>query len=188
MALLKTSVKALGVSAFLLVVLTTSTFATSFSKCIEEKYPNLSTTKDDTHPLKCVTVKTAEGTETIYAKYSSDCASAGAIASDPDGTCPGETTTTTDYNYDGLEQRVKALEEENEKLEKRVGALEEANDAATNNNEKPTSGIMAIAAIGVSVFAIIIALVAVLKGKSSKPAMPQQPTVTPPQNNPYIQQ
>ena len=53
------------------------------------KYPNLSLSEDEEHPIACLEVKYKDGTtNSIFGKTTSDCASAEVLAKDPDGCRP----------------------------------------------------------------------------------------------------
>ncbi len=95
-------IKGAVVAAFATLVIAGGAFA-GIADCIgsgnNKAYPNLSTTKNTTYPVKCVRVqeKNSSGTGssyvTIYGKTSADCAQASSLASNPDG-CKGSDLNT----------------------------------------------------------------------------------------------
>ena len=86
-------IKGAVVAVFATLIIAGGAFA-SIADCVDSE-PNLSDTKDDDFPVKCVTVKETDGsgTITIYGASSADCATAGSITSNPDG-CSGNDLNT----------------------------------------------------------------------------------------------
>ncbi len=91
-------IKGAVVSVFAALVITAGTFA-AIKDCVGsgKQYENLSVTKNNNYPVKCVTVKETTGSTTknvtIYGKTSADCAQAGSLASNPDSCNGGDLNT-----------------------------------------------------------------------------------------------
>ncbi|MBR0134043.1 hypothetical protein IJM16_02150 [Candidatus Saccharibacteria bacterium] len=88
MNMLKKLLAIFGLAAITTIIVAAPSFA-SIVQCVEEYYTNISTEQDDTHRVKCPTVKDEDGNYiSLYGITSADCASIAPLAADPES-CGG---------------------------------------------------------------------------------------------------
>lgn len=171
------------------VIATTIIAAPSFATiqdCVNAQ-PNLSTEKTDEMRIKCVTVSESGSPVTIYGKSSADCASAGAIASNPDcesGTSEAETNSMSMMEY--VDEEFAKTNEKIKNLEKQLDEFKNKNKLAEEENA--TAKIITIIAIAVSAIALILSVLAMAKKSKAvakKPATPAAPVAPDNSQNPF---
>ena len=189
---IKKAIKITTLSVIVAAIISAPSFA-AVKNCID-KDSNLSTEKSNETPVKCVTINENGENITIYGKSSKDCASAGAIASNPDGCGSSESVieepvyATKDYVDEELAKSTAKIEE----LEKQVKELQDKNKAVEEDSKNgKTMPIVAIAAAAIAFIVAIIATIKKSKASTSTPAAPVAPTtpIAPENNqNPFITQ
>ena len=86
----------IGVLSIMAVLVIAAPSFASIAGCLGEgEYVNLSDDSDDSHPVRCTTVKDTDGEYiTIYGASTADCAKAGSLTSNPEN-CKGNDLNTT---------------------------------------------------------------------------------------------
>lgn len=186
MNILKFTAKTIAVAGVVVTLAAAPSFAL-YSECVGEgtDYPELSTTKSENYPIKCVTVTDGDTTVTFYGKRSSDCAKAGTIAANP-SLCDDEETITEGVNDEDEAEDEELVEEEDEEegeeeAEKETSKQEDAKKTESKKDD-PTMMIVIIAVAAIAVILLIVLFIVLSKKKGNKDSDTPEAPVAPTEN------